>query len=285
MLKPTMSNQVTEIHETESIGDILQISYEDPGVAWYTMHPRPRPCVTPKLLSEMSSWFDQISEPGFAGDVRYMVFASSVPGIFNLGGDLELTCALIRSRDREGLMRYATDCIDVMFRHYNHLQKDITTIALIEGDALGGGLEYALSSDVIIAERSAKMGMPEILFNLFPGVGGYSLLSRKIGGRQAEEMILGGRVYTAEQMHELGVVDVLAEDGQGRQAVAAHVAQEEKASNGIRALRAAKRCTNPLTYQELMAVGEIWADAALRLRDKDLRMIERLVKRQTAKVA
>ena len=285
MLKPSISNQVNDIVEAASFGKSLQIDYEAPGLAWYTMHPKPRPCVTPALLSEMSTWFDQVADPDFAGDVRYMVFASSVPGIFNLGGDLELTCNLIRSRDREGLMRYATDCIDVMFRHYNHLDKAITTISLIEGDALGGGLEYALSSDVIIAERSAKMGMPEILFNLFPGVGGYSLLSRKIGGRQAEQMILGGRVYTAEEMHELGVVDVLAEDGQGRQAVYDHVAKEERASNGIRALRAAKRCTNPLTYGELMAVGEIWADAALNLRDKDLRMIERLVTRQTAKVA
>ena len=46
----------------------------------------------------------------------------------------------------------------------------LITIALVQGDALGGGFECALSFDVLIAERSAKMGLPEVLFNLFPGM-------------------------------------------------------------------------------------------------------------------
>jgi DSF synthase len=280
------SNQYPKLHEAEKAYTSLSFEYEnDPGIAWYTMHPLPRPCVTPALLQEMKIWFDQVSSPSFQKNVSYTVFASSVPGIFNVGGDLNLTATLIRNRDRDGLMQYAMDCIDVMYQHYNHLDKDITTITLIEGDAFGGGLEYALSSDVIVAERSAKMGMPEILFNLFPGVGAYSLLSRKIGNRAAEKLILDGRIYTAEEMHEIGVVDVLAEDFQGKKAVYDYVSKEEKSRNGIRGLRAAKRCTNPLTYEELVAVGQIWADAALNLRDKDLRMIERLVSRQNTKVA
>src|SRR3972149_4441233 len=68
----------------------------------------------------------------------------------------------------------------------------LTTISLVQGDALGGGFETALSSDVIIAEQSAAMGLPEVLFNLFPGMGAYSLLTRRIGrGGAAAPLLLG----------------------------------------------------------------------------------------------
>ena len=57
----------------------------------------------------------------------------------------------------------------------------MTTIALLEGDALGGGFESALSCDVVIAEKHVKAGFPEVLFNMFPGMGGLSFLSRRVG--------------------------------------------------------------------------------------------------------
>ena len=57
----------------------------------------------------------------------------------------------------------------------------IVTISLVRGNALGGGFEIALSGDVIIAERSAMMGFPEILFNCFPGMGAFQTLSSRVG--------------------------------------------------------------------------------------------------------
>ena len=63
------------------------------------------------------------------------------------------------------------------------------------------------------------MGLPEILFNLFPGMGAYSLLARRIGLRAAEELILSGKVLPAAKLHEMGIVDVLAKDGEGEAAV------------------------------------------------------------------
>lgn len=262
----------------------LDIRYEkDLDLAWYFMHAQPRPCCTPALVAEIQQWFDELADSPHQEKVQYIALASKTTGIFNLGGDLEFTIDLIRQKDRDGLLGYARLCVDTLWQQYMHLDRDITTISLVQGDALGGGLEYALSSDVIIAEKRAKMGMPEILFNLFPGVGAYSLLSRKIGARLAEEIIQGGRLYSAVDMHEMGIVDVLADDGEGEMAVHDYIRKENRSRNGIRAFRAAKRCTNPLEYSELLGVAEIWADAALRLRDRDLRMMERLVLRQSAK--
>lgn len=263
----------------------LEVQYdEEYRLAWYYMDAQPRPCCTPTLISEFQQWYEELINPSYPDNVRYIALASRVPGVFNLGGDLNLFIELIRNGDREGLMHYATSCIDTLFLHYTHLGKDITTITLVQGDALGGGMEYAISSDVLIAERSAKMGMPEILFNLFPGMGAYSFLSRKVGAVQAERMILGGCLYSAEALHEMGIVDVLAEDGQGEQAVLDYIYKEERAQNGYRAFRQAKQYCNPVSYEELKNITTAWVDTALRLDEKSLRMMERLVSRQSARL-
>jgi len=263
----------------------LEIQYdEDYRLAWYYMNARPRPCCTPELISEFQQWYDELISSSYPHDVRYIVLASKVPGVFNLGGDLNLFIELIRNGDREGLMHYAISCIDTLYLHYTHLGKDITTITLVQGDALGGGMEYAISGDVLIAERSAKMGMPEILFDLFPGMGAYSFLSRKVGAVRAEQMILGGCLYSAEELHEMGIVNVLAEDGQGEQAVLDYIHKEERARNGYRSFRQARQYCNPVSYEELQNITTAWVDAALRLEDKSLRMMERLVTRQSARL-
>ncbi|HXH64157.1 MAG TPA: crotonase/enoyl-CoA hydratase family protein [Mariprofundaceae bacterium] len=279
----SLRNDFAANHEPEY--STLEIHYEhDVGLAWYYMHPMPRPCVTPVLVQDIRHWFGELGNDPELQDVRYIVLASKVPGVFNLGGDLELFTRFIRNQDREALLGYAIACIDTMLLNHNGLNRGMTTISLAQGDTLGGGLEYAISSDVFIAERSAKMGLPDILFNMFPGIGAYSFLSRKVGAKFAEEMITSGRLYSAEQLHEIGVVDVLAEDGQGEIAVHDYISREEKARNGLKAFRAAKKCTNPVTREELVEVAQIWADAAMQLRDKDLRMMERLVARQNARV-
>jgi DSF synthase len=136
---------------------------------------------------------------------------------------------------------------------------------------------------VLIAERGARMGLPEILFNLFPGMGAMTFLGRRVGHHQAEKIILSGKLYLAEELYDMGVVDVLAEPGEGEGAVYDYVRREEKARNGIMALRAAREISQPVSYDELVRITEVWVDAALRLEPKDLRMMERLVSRQTGK--
>lgn len=262
----------------------LEIKYEEElGLAWYFMHGFPRPCFTPELLGEILHWYGQLEYRQAAGEMKYVVMASRVPGVFNLGGDLNLFEQLIAEGNRDGLVRYALACIEPLFKFHTGLGCDMTTISLVQGDALGGGFEAAISGDVLIAEQSAKMGMPEILFNLFPGMGAYSFLSRKVGSAMAEKMILGGKLYSAEELFNMGIVDVLVPDGEGEQAVYDYIKRENRARNGFQALRKVKRYCNPVSYKELKAITMLWVDAALRLTPKDLRTMERLVRRQSAK--
>ncbi|RMG91710.1 MAG: enoyl-CoA hydratase [Zetaproteobacteria bacterium] len=262
----------------------LDIQFEEElNLAWYIMHPKPRPCCTLELVHEIQQWFSMLVRDPIAQSIRYIALASDVPGIFNLGGDLDYFIRLIRNRDNASLLRYAEDCIDTLLLNHHGLHRDITTMALAQGDCLGGGLEYALSSDVFIAEKSARMGFPDILFNMFPGIGAFSLLARKIGASAAEHIITGGKVYTAEEMFDMGVVDVLAEDGQGEKAIHDFIAKEQRAANGYCMFRKAKKLTCPLTRQELMDVAEIWVEAAMNVREKDIRMMQRLIKRQSVR--
>lgn len=266
----------------------MEVRYEEQtGLAWYYMHGKPRPCFTSKLVHEIQDWFKSLVAPenGGAWKPEYVVMASKIPGVFNLGGDLQLFSHVVQHGERDVLMEYATACNDILYRNHVGHDADITTIALVQGDALGGGFEAAVSSEVLIAERSAKMGLPDILFNLFPGAGAYSLLTRKIGASMAERLVLSGRLYTAEEMYDMGVVDVLAEDGLGEVALYDYIKREQRARNGYRAFRKAKRLVNPVTREELMAAAAVWVDTAFKLEPKDIRMMERLVTRQTAKGA
>lgn len=261
------------------------------GVLWTEMNPEGIPCCTMELLDELDHHQKTLEKTLKncggkiqIGDqlhpVRYAVAASLTPGVFNLGGDLGLFSSLIKNKDRHALLKYSTKCLDVIFSRTNHYNMPLITISLVQGDALGGGFEAALASDVIIAERSSKMGFPEILFNLFPGMGAYSFLARKIGAIQAEKMIMSGKLYSAEELHKLGLVDVLVEDGAGEAAVYDYVKKQDRHSNGYIAVQKARRRFNPVTYHELMDITNIWVDTALRLNERDIKVMDRFVRSQ-----
>ncbi len=255
-------------------------------IGWFMMNAAPRPCFTPTLLHELSDYLANVkAEMQYSNQEKYdyLVVGSSVDGVFNLGGDLELFTSLIEKRDRQALLDYALHCINILYDNMFHFGCDLTTVSLIQGDALGGGFEAALSSNIIIAERGVKLGLPEVLFNLFPGMGAYTLLSRKVGAANAEKMILSGALYSAEELYEMGAIDILAEKGEGELALYKYIKAAKKSPNSYKAMARIKDLCNSVNYDELVAIGNIWADAALNLTSKDLRMMSRLVSRQTAK--
>ena len=254
---------------------------------WLRWNPAPRPNFNLSLLEDLARYCDFMSQSGAAIEsdpgsqtVEYTILSSGVKGVFNLGGDLDLFARLINSRDHDGLLSYGHACIDVLYRNYISHGLPITTISLIQGECLGGGFEAALSSDVLIAEKGARFGFPEILFNLFPGMGAYSFLQRKIGARKTEELISSGKIYSAGDMLELGLVDVVAPDGEGESAVASYIRARRHSRVGLSGLAAARRAVHALEYDELSRVVGIWVDTALRLSSRDLKLMQRLVSRQ-----
>ena len=258
------------------------------GTLWGYMRQRGNPCFNLGLLKEIRTVGNELTANGghieFEGamhKVNTYVGASRNPGVFSLGGDLALFLLLIRSRDRDALAHYARLCIDSIHAQIQHYQcPTLTTVSLVQGEALGGGFEMALCSDVLIAEESAMLGLPEILFNLFPGMGAYSLLARRATPRIAEELILSGKVLPATRLHEMGIVDVLARDGDGEAAAQEWIAKNARRRSGHQAVMRVRQHVNPVTREELDAVTDVWVDCALRLEDRDLRMMSRVVRAQ-----
>jgi len=259
------------------------------GILWGFMNPQAAPSVTLKLLEDVRT-HDRLFEgnggrvfhEGEHRPVNYYVTGSRMQGVYNLGGDLAYFLQCIERRDRGALMNYAMLCVDNLYpRVHNYFIPNLITISLVQGDALGGGFEGALASNVIIAEEQAKMGLPEILFNLFPGMGAYSLLARRVGPRLAEAMMLSGNLYPATKLHEMGLVDMVVPEGQGEMAVYDYVQRMHKRRNGVAAIYQARQTVFPVTHEELMKITTIWVDAALRLEAKDLRVMTRIVHSQS----
>lgn len=262
------------------------------GSHWCYMHAQQafveasyRPCFSPRLLRELRLFAQQTidaigqSVADEESHLAHIVLASDAH-VFNLGGDLELFSQLIRAHDRDGLLRYARECVDSVHLLHTRLHPNAHTVALVQGDALGGGFELALACQTIIAESGVQMGFPEVLFGLFPGMGAYSLLSRRVSPKQAEDMMLNGVMYSSDQLHDMGIVDVLVPKGEGVRAVHEVIRQNRRMATARLALHRVRDAIHPVSLDELTCVTEIWVDTALQLSDKSLRMMERLVRAQ-----
>lgn len=256
----------------------------DLGALWLHWKPQPRPCFNPPLLEACAAYarFLQascglIEYDGQTHSVKSSVISSEVPGVFNLGGDLDLFTKLIEERDRPGLMKYGTACVDAVYQNYTGYGLPITTISLVQGECLGGGFEAALSSQVVIAERSARFGFPEIMFNLFPGMGAMSFVLRRTSTEIAEELTSSASVLSANEMLQKGIIDLVVDDGDGPAAVNDYLRYKEPA---LRALMQVRRRVRPLQRQELDDIVRIWVDTALRINPRDLKLMGHLVARQ-----
>lgn len=119
------------------------------------------------------------------------------------------------------------------------LELPMPTIAAVHGFALGGGFELALSCDVIVADRTAVVGLPEVSVGVIPGGGGTQLLPRRVGAARAAELIFTARRLEAAEAHGLGLVDQLVDEGEDRTEALALAAR--MAANSPIGLRAAKR--------------------------------------------
>ena len=267
-----------------ALGEFDAVLDANAKIYWLYMRPEGRPIMTPGLLSDAMTALDHLgqlfAESPEAPPARYTVMASRMPGIFNLGGDLRLFADLIRNKNCVMLEKYGRACIEPQYIRSIKMNLPVISISLVQGDALGGGFECALADDLIIAERSAKFGLPECLFSLFPGMGALSFLTRKIGSVQAEKMVFSGKIYTAAELHEMGVVDVLVEDGLGEQAVYDLVERNDRSFAARRAVYATRQIINPVTRAELDRIVDMWVDAALSLGATDLRVMERLATAQ-----
>ncbi|WMD22775.1 crotonase/enoyl-CoA hydratase family protein [Achromobacter seleniivolatilans] len=275
-----------DCHPFTAAGNMNQISafYEEGRrVMWMMLRAQPRPCFNHQLIDEIMTLARAAKDSGLPID--FWVTGSLVPQIYNVGGDLNFFAEAIRTGKREALRAYARACVDCVHAASRGFDTGAVSLAMIEGTALGGGFEAALAHHFVLAQNNARMGFPEMAFNLFPGMGGYSLVARRSGMKLAEELISTGESHTAEWFHGKGLVDSLFEPGDAYKATRTFIDVLRPKLNGIRAmLRARQRVLN-LSRSELMDITEDWVEAAFSIDPKDRAYMERLVIAQNRRTA
>ncbi|GAA2891971.1 MULTISPECIES: enoyl-CoA hydratase/isomerase family protein [Streptomyces] len=187
-------------------------------------------------------------------DVRVVVLTSTHERAFCVGADLKernsfSDADLVRQRP---VARGAYTGV---------LEVPVPTVAAVHGFALGGGFELALACDVIVADRTAVVGLPEVSVGVIPGGGGTQLLPRRVGAARAAELIFSARRVEAVEAGELGLVDQVVEEGRDREA--ALELASRIAGNSPVGLRAAKRALRLGQGLDLRAGLEV-EDAAWR---------------------
>ncbi|MBU7596683.1 enoyl-CoA hydratase/isomerase family protein [Streptomyces sp. P38-E01] len=197
---------------------------------------------------------DACAELGADENVRAVVVTSSSERAFCVGADLKernsfSDAELVQQRP---VARAAYTGV---------LELPVPTVAAVHGYALGGGFELALSCDVIVADATAVVGLPEVSVGVIPGGGGTQLLPRRVGAARAAELVFSARRVEAGEAQRLGLVDELVEEGEDRSAALA--LGRRIASNSPVGLRAAKRALRLGWGMELRAGLEV-EDAAWR---------------------
>lgn len=142
---------------------------------------------------------------------RAVVLSSSSPKAFCVGADLKERNAI----DDDGLRRQR-----VVFRAMftGLLELPVPVVAAVNGYALGGGLELALACDLIVAEQTAVVGLPEVSVGVIPGGGGTQLLTRRLGWSRAADLIFTARRLDADEAYRLGLADRVVPSGGARSA-------------------------------------------------------------------
>ncbi|HEY7719641.1 MAG TPA: enoyl-CoA hydratase-related protein [Pedococcus sp.] len=142
--------------------------------------------------------------------VRAVVVSSTHERAFCVGADLKERNSLTDDelRTQRPLARAAYGGV---------LALPVPVVAAVDGFALGGGFEIALSCDLIVAGEGATVGLPEVSVGVIPGGGGTQLLTRRVGWSRAASMIFTARRLGAAQAHELGVVDEVVAAGSARE--------------------------------------------------------------------
>ena len=229
--------------------------------------------VTRRLQGGASRWHhDGLIEP-----VNYAVLRSGHPDYFSLGGDLRLFRTCIQNRDRASLLGYSRLCLEMMVERCACSNPDMSTISLVQGRAMGGGFEAALAADYLVAEEHSTFGFPEIMFGLFPCTGAMSLLTRRMPVHQAQRLMTSGKVYSAYELHAMGLVDEVCSRGEGVAAVEQHIARHANRRAARLSVRRAVERTCPLDIEELRQVVEDWVELALKLRPDELRVMDLLI--------
>ncbi|PLW65940.1 enoyl-CoA hydratase [Streptomyces sp. SCUT-3] len=223
------STQQGGTHEEQRYGEYVAVRRHGHVVELVLDRPKAMNAVSTAMAASVAE-----ATAALAADrtARVVVLTSSHERAFCVGADL-------RERNGWSDAELARQRPHARAAYTGVLELPMPTVAAVHGFALGGGYELALSCDLIVADPTAVVGLPEVSVGVIPGGGGTQLLPRRVGAARAAELVFTARRVPAGEALELGMVDFLAAEGQDR--AEALALAHRIAVNSPVGLRAAKR--------------------------------------------
>ena len=241
---------------------------------------------TPDLVAEFRGLVEDLHDGRKRHPLpNYAVVQSADPDYFSMGGDLRFFRECIQRRDAATLRDYSMRCLDLLLSWNGKFKDTTTSIALVQGRALGGGFEMALGMDYLIAEEHSSFGFPEIMFGLFPCTGAMGLLASRIGPRAAERMMTNKKIYGAAELFDMGLVDELCPSGQGELAVERFIANHSSRMKARLKVQQSRSRHETLDHAEGVRIVEDWVETAMCLSPEEMRSMDMLIMMQAREAA
>jgi len=268
----------------------VEIAYESAiKTLWVTIRPELKPVFTLQLLDSLVKIQSAIVALWGAPDqyhrapVRFLAFRGTGP-FFTLGGDLDFYLDCLAKNDRAALAEYARLSAEGAIWNTGGLNGLVVTLSTIHAKAIGGGIDAPRSCNVMIAEEQASFVYPEIKFNHFP-ITAVAILSRRMGPRAAEKLLMSGEEMSAEAFMEAGGLEAVVPTGTGEAWIRKYCADTLPIHAARTALfRAFNRRAGDLR-EELSHLGQIWTDCMLRLSPSAISKLQRIAQTQDRMLA
>ena len=268
----------------------VQLTYEaEIRTLWVTIKPELKPVFTLQLLDSLGKVQQAIMdlwsapEDYHSAPVRFLAFRGTGP-FFTLGGDLDYYLDCLAKNDRAALQEYARLSIEGAVRNASGLNGLVVTLSTIHAKAIGGGIDAPRSCNVMIAEEQASFVYPEIKFNHFP-ITAVAILSRRMGARAAERMLLSAEEMSAEEFMAAGGLEAVVPTGTGEDWIRKYAADSLPMHAAKTALFSAFNRRAGDLREELEHLGQIWTDCMLRLHPSAISKLQRIAQTQDRMLA
>ncbi|MDK1286635.1 enoyl-CoA hydratase-related protein [Pseudoalteromonas umbrosa] len=244
---------------------------------WATMQLNKAPYFTKSMLRQLNYFL--LPERETQKNI-IKVISSAKAGVFSLGGDLCSLASVVAQRDEVWLKDYAFIYMTLLHRVLSGAKYNFTSIALVQGRAYGMGMELALCADCVIAEEGALFLYPPEIFHH----GLEHVLVRKLQHKSSRcavmEVMYSNRRFSAKELYELGLVDVLVGTGEGEQAVRALVNRAQACDLGHAELQKYRYQTSMHSFGQLSNAADTWVKHALNGNATQQKYLRRLARMQ-----
>lgn len=227
------------------------------GVVEVTLHHLPCNEIGTATIEDLERLVEAL--PGLEDEAAALIFSSEIQAGFCAGADLRELYRTMQELAPEARLTGVREFLERIHSAFNAIDASgLVTIAAVHGICFGGGLELALVSDLIIADRTARFCFPELRLGLIPGFGGIPRLRRDLGNAVVRDLLFTGRSINAAKALDAGLVSQVVAEGQALN-VARSTARQAAKFDRETAL-AAKRFLKPVPYEQLRQEIDIFCD-------------------------